>query len=579
MIRWSRLSHKTFKEDPSDAEIPSHKLLMRAGLAKKIGAGLYTYGYVFLKAMRKVEAIIREELSNIDSHEVLMPMVQPKSLWEESGRWGYPDLQTFKNKKNYDYCLGPTHEEVVTDYVRNSITSYKDLPFDVYQIQTKYRDEVRPRFGLMRAKEFVMKDAYSFDKDQESAHKSYYRYKEAYTNIFNRIGLDYRTVKADSGAIGGSLTEEFQILADVGEDLLMVSDQGEFAANIEICPRLKIKIDQDSKVLIESKVEKFETKGLRTIDDLSNFLKTSSKNLVKTMFFKGVKEDSKKEEEFFYFTVLLRGSDDVNLIKIKNHLHLKDLPEFLNDQEVIEFAGASPGSCGPVSLKKEGPIYLDQNVEDFKSMTVGANIDDFHLHGVQPGRDFEVEGVFDLTLAKEGDSSPEGEGCLKSIRGIEAGHIFYLGQKYSKAMKAQFLDQNGKAQNFEMGCYGIGVSRVVQASIEQSHDENGIIWPKSIAPFHLHICLLDNKEDMMSFAEELSKDLEKKSVEVLLDDRKERPGVKFKDADLLGLPIRLVIGQRSFANGMVELVIRETGEKTELPIAEAKEFIQEALGV
>ena len=297
MIRWNRLSHKTFKEDPSDAEIPSHKLLIRAGLAKKIGAGLYTYGFIFLKAMRKIEIILREELAGIDSHEILMPMVQPKSLWEESGRWGYSDLQTFKNKKKYDFCLGPTHEEVVTDYVRNSVTSYKDLPFDVYQIQTKYRDEVRPRFGLMRAKEFIMKDAYSFDQDQESARRSYYRYREAYIRIFDRIGLDYRIVKADSGAIGGSLTEEFQILADVGEDLLLVSDQGGFAANVEICSRLKINPEKGTEVLSESAVEKFETKGLRTIHDLSEFLKVPPELLVKTMFFQGVKQQEVKQGE------------------------------------------------------------------------------------------------------------------------------------------------------------------------------------------------------------------------------------------------------------------------------------------
>ena len=575
MIRWSRVSHKTFKEDPSDAEIASHKLLIRAGLAKKIGAGLYTYGFIFLKAMRKVESIIRQELAAIDAHEILMPMVQPKSLWEESGRWGYPDLQTFKNKKNYDFCLGPTHEEAVTDYVRNSITSYKDLPFNVYQIQTKYRDEIRPRFGLMRAKEFVMKDAYSFDQDKDSSHKSYYRYKEAYTKIFDQIGLDYRVVKADSGAIGGSLTEEFQILADVGEDLLMISDQGSFAANVEICPRLKVKLEKGSEVLNETSVEKFETKGLRTIDDLSKCLNISTSFLVKTMFFKGVRQS---DETTFNFTLLLRGSDEVNLVKIKNELDLKETPIFLNDREVLEFAGASPGSCGPVDLKQEGSIYLDQNVEDFKSMIVGANQDDYHLRGVKPHRDFKVEAVFDLTMAQEGDASPGG-GVLKSVRGIEAGHIFYLAKKYSKAMKAQFLDQNGKAKDFEMGCYGIGVSRIVQAAIEQRHDENGIKWPSSIAPFHLHICLLDDKDEMTSFVEELVLELEKKSVEVFLDDRKERPGVKFKDADLLGFPVRLVVGQKSFSKGVVEVVKRDSLEKIEVSIDQAKDYILEALGV
>ncbi len=574
MIKWSNLSHKTFKEDPSDAEISSHKLLIRAGLVKKLGSGLYSYGFIFLKAMRKVESIIREELSKIDCHEVLFPVVQPKSLWEESGRWGYPDLQTFKNKKSYEFCLGPTHEEVVTDYVRNSVTSYKDLPYNVYQIQTKYRDEIRPRFGLMRAKEFVMKDAYSFDIDKESAQVSYHNYKKAYTNIFNQLGLDYRIVKADSGAIGGSLTEEFQILADIGEDQLMVSDKGDFAANIEICPRVKVMPQPDSRVLQELECVEFETKDLKTIDELSKFLDLSQEELVKTMFFKGQKV---LDEEVFRFTVLLRGSDEVNLIKIKNELNLKELPEFLNDNEVLEFAGARPGSCGPVDLLKDGPIYMDQNLEDFKSMIVGANKDHFHKKGVKPHKDFKVEGVFDLTLAEAGDVSPSGEGVLQSIRGIEAGHIFYLGNKYSRAMKAEYLDQNGKTKSFEMGCYGIGVSRVVQASIEQSHDEDGIVWPLSIAPFQVHICLLDLKEEMLSFANEISKRLETKNIEVFLDDRKERPGVKFKDADLLGFPVRLVLGHKSFSKGLVEVVKRSEKVKKEFSLDQAYEAILEAL--
>lgn len=569
MKKWTELNLKTYKEDPSDAEVPSHKLIIRSGLVKKLSSGLYTYGYLFLKSMRKLEAIVREELDKIGSNEILMPMVQPKSLWEESGRWGYGDLQTFKNKKDYEFCLGPTHEEVVTDYVRNDITSYKDLPFNVYQIQTKYRDELRPRFGLMRAKEFIMKDAYTFDKGEEEAKESYKKFRQAYVNIFERLGLDYRVVKADSGAIGGSLTEEFQILANIGEDLLMVSSEGDFAANIEICPRLKV-APTDPDVLKTEAVKEIDTPDLKTIEDLSKFLNKNPSSLVKTMFFEG---ESALEKTPFYFTVLLRGNDEVNLIKIKNSLTLKEEPRLLDEEEVKNLTGAAPGSCGPVNAKKTTPIYLDHNVEDFKSMTVGANIDHKHLLGVQPGRDFQVACVFDLSLAQSGDPNPQGPGVLKQIRGIEAGHIFYLGTKYSDSMKAQFLNEQGKALSFHMGCYGLGVSRTIQAAIEQSHDDNGILWPHSLTPFDIHICQLDFNDEMNSFVESLSAKLESKNIEIFLDDRKERPGVKFKDADLLGFPIRLVLGKKSFSSGVVEVILRKTNEKNEIKIEEVFDYL------
>lgn len=569
MKKWTELNLKTYKENPSDAEVPSHKLILRSGLVKKLSSGLYTYGYLFLKSMRKLEYIVREELDKIGSNEILMPMVQPKSLWEESGRWGYKDLQTFKNKKDYEFCLGPTHEEVVTDYVRNDITSYKDLPFNVYQIQTKYRDEIRPRFGLMRAKEFVMKDAYTFDQGEGEAKESYYRFRQAYVNIFNRLGLDYRVVKADSGAIGGSLTEEFQILAEIGEDLLLVSNDGDFAANIEICPRLKV-TPKDKGVLKVEEVKEFETPNIKTIEALAKFLNTEASSLVKTMFFEGEKTSKNKP---FYFTVLLRGCDEVNLIKIKNSLGLKDEPRLLEENEVLSITGARPGSCGPLNPKQKTPIYMDQNIEDYKSMIVGANIDHKHLSGVQPGRDFGVQGVYDITLAQSGDPSPQGPGTLEQIRGIEAGHIFYLGTKYSDTMKAQFLNEQGKANSFHMGCYGLGVSRTIQAAIEQSHDENGILWPLSLTPFDVHICQLDFNDEMSSFIGSLSAKLESKNIEVFLDDRKERPGVKFKDADLLGFPVRVVLGKRGFGSGVVEVSLRHTQEKVEVKIEEASDYL------
>lgn len=568
MVNWKTLGIKTYKEDPSDAEVPSHKLLVRAGLIKKVASGIYNYSPLFLRSMRKLEAIIREELDGAGMAELLMPMVQPKSLWEESKRWGYPDLQTFTTKTQNEFCLGPTHEEVITDYVRNDITSYKELPVTFYQIQNKYRDEIRPRFGLMRGREFLMKDAYSFDATQDDAHKSYYSTRDAYVKIFDRLGLDYRVVKADGGSIGGSLTEEFQVLAQVGEDELLVSDGSDYAANIEICPR-SFKIEALPSVLKDEEKSEIPTPGLRTIEDLAKSLSVSEDELVKTMFFEGQYPNGKLVK----FTVLLRGSDQVNSTKIKNNLGFAAEPRMLEAAEVQEFVGASPGSCGPVGV--EGNIYMDQFLESYKNMIVGANKDDFHLRGVCPERDFKVKEVFDLSSAKDGDPSPDGKGVLKSIRGVEVGHIFYLGTKYSKSMKAQFSDAKGKNQFFEMGCYGLGVTRTLQAAVEQSHDKDGIVWPKGLSPFDVHICTLDATDEMNDFLKETVKALEAEGLSVFLDDRGERPGVKFKDADLMGFPLRLTIGQKGFERGSIETFIRKTGEKSDVPIGEAVSRIKE----
>lgn len=568
MVKWTNLGIKTYKEDPSDAEVPSHKLLIRAGLIKKLSSGIYTYGPLFLRSLRKFEKIIREELDSVGAAELLMPVVQTKKLWEESGRWGYPDMQTFKNKNNNEFCLGPTHEEVITDYVRNDVTSYKELPLMYYQIQNKYRDEIRPRFGLMRGREFIMKDAYSFDVDKEAAHKSYYLLRDAYVSIFTRLGLDYRIVKADSGAIGGSLTEEFQVLAGIGEDELLVSDQSDYAANIEICPR---DFEVKAPVSVETEIikEEIPTPSLKTIEDLSKALNVSDNELVKTMFFEGEYPNGKLVK----FTVLLRGCDQVNAVKIKNQLGFAAVPRMLTDQEVLELTGANPGSCGPVGV--ETNVYMDKFLQGYKSMVVGANKDGFHLKGVSPERDFKVKESFDLTLAQEGDVSPDGKGLLKSIRGIEVGHIFYLGTKYSKSMKAKFLDAKGKVQFFEMGCYGIGVSRTLQAAVEQSHDENGIVWPKTVSPFDVHVCLLDANDEIEAYMEELVKKIELSGLSVFLDNRKERPGVKFKDADLLGFPLRVTIGKRGFENGNIEVFVRRKNEKKECALESAAGSIKE----
>lgn len=560
-IKWSKSFHKTFREAPADAEIPSHIWLMRSGLIKKLAPGIYTYGTLALKSLRKLEGVIRQELDAAGCQEILMPMVQPKSLWEETGRWDIPELLRFKNRNDHDFCLGATHEEAVTDYVRHEISSYRDLPRCLYQIQTKYRDEIRPRFGLMRGREFIMKDAYSFDVDVEAAKSSYAKMREAYIKIFDRLGLEYRVVQADAGAIGGSLTEEFQVLAQVGEDLLLVSDGSDFAANCEICPRLY----QDTPHLKDygDKAE-FETPGVNTIESLAKFLDVPESHLVKTLFVKVGKES---------FAVLLRGSDEFNPVKFKNALGLSAEPEMLTDQEVQSLTGACPGSCGPQGLAIK--VYADHFLKNFKSYIVGANKTGHHMRGLKPDVDFKIESFFDLAMAKAGDPSPDGQGQLTEMRGIEVGHIFYLGQKYSQAMGANFQDENGKLQTLEMGCYGIGVGRTMQAAIEQSHDDNWIVWPKSIAPFDVHMCLLDPHDPQLSeYAETLLKQLDEKGLTAFVDDRKERPGVKFKDADLMGLPVRVVLGKRGFEQGEIEIVSRQTQEKKTAALDQALETIE-----
>ncbi|MEK6773283.1 MAG: proline--tRNA ligase [Bdellovibrionota bacterium] len=556
-MKWSKSFLYTLKEAPADAEIISHKLMIRAGFMKKLAPGLYTYGNLALRAIRKFEAIIRVELNKRNCVEILMPMVHPRELWEETNRWTEmgAGLLKFQNRNDHWFCLGATHEEAVTDYVRNDLKSYKDLPKNLYQIQTKYRDEIRPRFGLMRGREFSMKDAYSFDSDQTAALKSYDLMYNAYRAIFDRLGLNYRIVKADAGNIGGSQTHEFQLLADAGEDSLLVSDTTEFAANIEVCPAIDAAPHLSSES--EKPLEKFATPNLKTIADLAKATGIVEKELVKILFYNSNEGLDPKDKSLKAFAVLLRGSDEANPVKIKNLLGMSNPPVMLNDQEVLEVSGAKPGSCGPVGLKI--PIYMDTGVSGLKNYIVGANVEDFHLKNVNHDRDFKPAKIVDLRMARAGDKCPESSGRLKAYRGIEVGHVFYLGKKYSDKMKAHFLDQNGKAQAFEMGCYGIGVTRTVQAAIEQSHDADGIIWPKAIAPYHVHICALDPKDAaVMDLANSLEKELESGGFDVLIDDRDERPGVKFKDADLLGMPVRIVIGKKGLDAQEIEVVERKT---------------------
>lgn len=568
-MKWSKSHLFTFKEAPNDAEIASHKFMVRSGLIKKIGPGLYTYGTFALKAIRKLEKIIREELDRAECQELLMPMVHPRELWEETGRWDEmgAGLLKFKNRNNHEFALGATHEEVITDYVRNDIKSYRHLPITLYQIQTKYRDELRPRFGLMRCREFLMKDAYSFDRTEEEAHASYDRLFEAYKNIFDRVGVEYRHVLADSGNIGGNKSQEFQVLAESGEDALMVCDSCEYAGNVEIAPAISPK--ESYKGEFET-MEAFDTPGARTIADLSKAIAVNEEFLVKTMFF--------KDEENKQYCALLRGSDEVNEVKLKKAFGLSNPPELLSEDEVKTLTGAMPGSCGPVGL--EIPVIADEALENYSQFVVGANEDDKHLRGVCFERDFKIEGFADVKMAKAGDPCPSCEsGKYKNIRGIEVGHCFYLGKKYTEKMGANFLDENGRSQIIEMGCYGIGVSRTVQAAIEQSNDDDGIIWPRAIAPFDVHICNLDPKsEEVNAICDELQAGLEEQGIEVFVDDRKERPGVKFKDADLIGLPLRVVVGGKGVKNDELEVLVRKSKEKTTSSKAELLKTCIDLLG-
>jgi len=577
-MRWSKSFLFTLRDAPADAEIDSHKLMMRAGLIRKVAPGIYTFGLLGLKAIRKFENIVREELNKRGAQEILMPVVQPAELWQETGRYEQmgASLLKFKNRNDQDFCLGATHEEVVTDFVRKDVKSYRDLPFNLYQIQTKYRDEIRPRFGLMRCREFIMKDAYSFDQDSDGALKTYQVMYEAYRAIFDRLGLKYRIVQADAGQIGGSQTHEFQVLADAGEDHLMVCDTCDFAANIEVSPatdRTSQATGSSSRAsqTSDDTLETFATPGLKSIASLAKALQVPEAELVKTLYFSTNEGDAKQGLK--PVAVLLRGNDELNPVKLKNLLGLANPPLMLTDSEVKEVTGAWPGSCGPVGLKI--PIYADQGMANFKNFIVGANKDGFHLRNVNFGRDFQPTKIADLRLTKEGDACPKCQGALKSMRGIEVGHVFYLGTKYSIAMNANFLAQDGQSKPMEMGCYGIGITRTVQAAIEQSHDKDGIIWPMSIAPVQVHICLLDPQdEEVKQSAEIIYHDLKSHGVDCLLDDRDERPGVKFKDADLIGAPLRINIGARALKAGEFEIVIRQTKEMRKVAVANC---VEEAL--
>ncbi len=555
-MKWSETGVKTLREVPADTALPSHALLVRGGFIKKLSSGLFTYGPFMVRAIQKFENIVREELNKKNCVEILMPMVQPKEIWEQSERWElYSDLlQKMKNRSGQEFCLGPTHEEAISDYVKNNIKSYRDLPFCLYQIQSKFRDEIRPRFGLMRAREFIMKDAYSFDLDEEKAKKSYEKMRSIYQAIFSRLGVPFRVVKADSGEIGGDQSEEFHILADHGEDELLLTDS--FAANKEVCPVFSS--PEASTVKSTDELEEVHTPDIKTIEQLSRFLKVPESSLAKILFLSCCFPSG----EIKNIAVLLRGSDELNLYKLKKCLKLEKEPVFLTDVEIKKMSGANPGSCGPVGLSI--PVYMDRELKTLSSLITGANKDDYHVKNVVPERDFKVQSVGDFRYAKEGDMGLDDQ-SLRSCRGIEVGHVFYLGDKYSKKMDVFYLDQKGKKQTVKMGCYGIGITRTVQAVVEQSHNKDGIIWPVAIAPFSVHICLLDpNDKKTVEWANNLYQSLQEKKVDVFLDDRDEKPGVKFKDADLLGFPLRVNVGARDGKAGLMELIERRTGKREKL---------------
>ena len=564
-MKWSQTYLYTLKENPSDADMVSHKLLIRSGFIRKLSQGTYTYGFLALKVLRKIEHLVRKFMNQTGGVEILMPITHPQSLWEETDRWEKmgQSLAKFKNRTGQNYCLGATHEEVITDYVRKDIKSYRDLPAILYQIQTKYRDEIRPRFGLIRAREFLMKDAYSFDLSKKEALKAYQNMKKAYEDLFKSIGLNVKKVKADSGAIGGDLSEEFHVLTDHGQDHLLTC--GDFAANQEICPALDQKtvdLRSQKKPPLKEK-ETFATPHLKTIKDLSKFLKKPEQDLVKTLFYKV--EDKT-------FCILLRGDDELNLIKLQKTINSNSEAHPLSPEEVLKLTKAPVGSCGPLGLKI--PILMDEALKDYTNYTVGANKKDFHIKNVNHPRDFKPDHISDLRQAREGDLNPEGEGVLKKVQGIEIGHIFYLGEKYSQSMNLYFLNEKEEKKWVQMGCYGIGISRILQTTIEQSHDKDGMIWPLSICPFPVHICLLDPKDSKChDLTNTLYEDLRQKGVDCFVDDRDERPGVKFKDADLLGFPFRLVIGKRSLESNLIEVVERKTKKMEKIP----KEKLVDAL--
>jgi prolyl-tRNA synthetase len=563
-MRYTEYLLPTLKETPSDAEVVSHKLMLRAGMIRKLAAGIYNYLPLGLRSIRKVEQIVREEMDRAGAIELLMPMVIPAELWEESGRWDHygRELLRLTDRKDAPFCLGPTHEEVITDLVRNTVRSYRQLPLNLYQIQGKFRDEIRPRFGLMRGREFIMKDAYSFDLDESCADLAYEKMYQAYRRIFERCGLKFRAVEADTGNIGGTSSHEFMVLAASGEDAIVSCGQCEYAANIE---KAEVVIEECSAPTPAATLNKVATPDCKSIEEVSAFLNLAPQRLVKTLI---VQTDAGET-----LAVLLQGNHELNEIKLCRLLGCNEVT-LASDEEVRKVTGAPPGFAGPVGLSLR--VFADFALRSQSDVVAGANEVDAHYVGVNPGRDFEVEQYADLRAARAGDICPRCGGVLEIWRGIEVGHVFKLGTRYSAALGATVLDDKGQERELFMGCYGIGVGRTVAAAIEQNHDENGIIFPMPIAPFHVLVTVVNpRQEEVLAAAEKLYAELQSLGVEVLLDDRDERPGSKFKDADLIGIPLRITVGARGLKEHAVELQERASGERRMLPLADASAMVRD----
>lgn len=564
-MRQSNYLFPTLRESPADAEVISHQLMLRAGLIRQLASGVYTYLPLGLKAIRRVQEIVREEMDKAGAQEMLMPAIHPAELWQESGRWDVygPELMRLKDRHERDFALGPTHEEVVTSLFRDEIKSYKQLPMNVYQIQTKFRDERRPRFGVLRSREFIMKDAYSFDLDEEGLALSYQKMYDAYTAIFTRLGLNFRAVEADSGAIGGTDTHEFMVLSEIGEDTIAYCTECHYAANLEQAEVIQQEYEQlNSKEPLA--LTKVDTPGTRTIQDLSRFLQVEPKQIIKALAYQ-------VDEQIVL--ALIRGDYELNEVKLKN-IFSASVVQLLPEEEVMNKLASYPGTIGPIGLENV-KVVADYSIKGMNDGVLGTNQKDVHyLHAV-PERDFEVEGYFDLRNVMEGDQCPRCQGTITFAEGIEVGHVFKLGTKYSEILGATYLDESGKDKPMVMGCYGIGISRTVAAIIEQHHDQDGIIWPLAAAPFQIHLLTANAKNEVQTnLAEQVYQQLIDKGFEVLYDDRNERAGVKFKDADLLGLPIRLTVGKKA-DEGILECKLRRTGKMEEVKVEQLVKYVQE----
>jgi len=568
-MRLSQYPINTLRDVPADAEVVSHQLMLRAGLIRRLAAGLYTWLPIGLRVLRKVETIVREEMNRAGAFELLMPTVQPAELWQESGRWEQfgPELLRLKDRNERPFCYGPTHEEVITDIARRELKSYRQLPVNFYQIQTKFRDEIRPRFGVMRAREFTMKDAYSFHLDETSLEQGYQAMFEAYSRIFSRMNLRFRAVRADTGSIGGNASQEFHVLADSGEDAIAFSDADDYAANLEMAEAMA---PAAPRAAATAPLQEVATPGVRTIVELTSFLKVEAAQCLKTLLVEGT--------DGGVVALVVRGDHELNAVKAQKLPGVSAPLKMATAEQVRAATGCEPGFIGPVGLKL--PLYADHAAAHVADFVCGANRRDLHLAGVNWGRDLPEPEAVDLRNVVPGDPSPSGQGTLGIARGIEVGHIFQLGRKYSEAMNATVLDEQGKAVTMFMGCYGIGVTRVVAAAIEQNHDERGILWPEPIAPFHVSLIPinLQKSERVREVAERLYVELQAAGFEVLFDDRDARPGVKFADDELLGIPHRIVVGDKGLERGALEYKARAGGNGVDVPIESVVQFLRERSG-